>query len=82
MSDTQSETYRKIHFAVMAIEASAKRKHVSGKEMFDRLEAQDLISQRLLKHYDMLHTQSLAWVVDDTLEALHNWEEERKEAEA
>jgi hypothetical protein len=28
-----------------------------------------------------LHTQSLDWVVDDTLETLHNWEQEEKENE-
>lgn len=74
--DTQAETYRKVHFAVMAIEASAQRAHISGKEMHDRLQAQDLIRRRLFRHYDLLHTQSLDWVVDDTLETLVNWEKE------
>ena len=30
-------------------------------------------------HYELLHTQSLEWVVDDTIETLDNWEKERKE---
>lgn len=30
MIDTQSEMYRKVHFAVMAIEASAKKANISG----------------------------------------------------
>lgn len=74
--NTQTDTYRKVHFAVMAIEASARKAHVSGKEMHDRLQAQDLIRRRLFRYYDMLHTQSLDWVVDDTLETLSNWEKE------
>ena len=74
--DTQTDTYRKVHFAVMAIEASARRAHISGKEMHDRMQAQDLIRRRLFRHYDLLHTQSLDWVVDDTLETLANWEKE------
>ena len=77
--ENYSETYRKVHFAVMAIEASAKRQNVSGKEMHRRLKEQGLIHRRLFRHYELLHTQSLDWVVDDTLESLHNWENEVKE---
>lgn len=77
MVDIRSnDAYRKIHFAVMAIEASAKEANISGKEMYERLKRQDLIHQRLFRYYDQLHTQSLQWVVDDTLEALENWEKE------
>ncbi len=76
MIDMQSEIYKKVHFAVMAIEASAKKQNVSGDEIYRRLKAQDLISQRLFRHYEVLHTQSLNWVVEDTLETLHNWENE------
>ena len=77
--ENYSETYRKVHFAVMAIEASAKRQNVSGREMHRRLKEQGLIHRRLFRHYELLHTQSLDWVVDDTLETLRNWENEVKE---
>ena len=77
--NAQSETYRKVHFAVMAIEASAKRQKVSGQEMHRRLKEQGLIHRRLFRHYELLHTQSLDWVVDDTIETLRNWENEAKE---
>ena len=76
---TQKDIFRQVHFAVMAIEASARKARVSGKEMHDRLLAQDLIHQRLFRHYEQLHTQSLEWVVDDTLETLANWEKEAAE---
>lgn len=79
MSEKQIDTYNRVHFAVMAIEASARKARVTGKEIYDRLKQQDLIHQRLMRHYDLLHTQSLDWVVDDTLETLHNWEQEKKE---
>lgn len=78
--ENHAETYRKVHFAVMAIEASAKRQKVTGQEMYRRLKEQGLIHQRLFRHYELLHTQSLDWVVDDTIETLHNWESEAKEA--
>ena len=63
----------------MAIEGSAKKLNVPGNVMFKRLKEQNIIHSRLLKHYELLHTQSLSWVVDDTIETLENWEKERKE---
>jgi len=75
--DMKKCVYNKIHFAVMAIEAIAKKAGTTGKSMHDRLKAQGLIHKRLLRHYDQLHTQSLEWVVDDVLVALHNWEQEQ-----
>ena len=74
--NNNSETYRKVHFAIMAIEASAKRENLSGQQMHNRLKQQGLIHDRLFRHYELLHTQSLDWVVDDTIETLRNWEKE------
>ena len=62
----------------MAIESSAKKENITGKMMYRRLKKQGLIHRRLLRHYDTLHTQSIDWVADDTLETLHNWENEQK----
>ncbi len=73
---TDNETYRKILFAVMAIENGARKLNISGKEMHDRLKKQDLIHNRLIKRYDELHTQSLDRVTDDICETLLNWEAE------
>lgn len=72
--DTNSDTYRRIHFAVMAIESGARKLEISGKEMLDRLSKQGLIKNRLIKRYEALHTQSLDWVADDISETLLNWE--------
>lgn len=68
--------YRKIHFAVMAIESGAKKLNISGQEMEQRLHKQDLIRRRLIGQYEMLHTQSLEYVADDIAETLINWESE------
>ena len=70
-----TEKYRKIHFAVMAIESGAEKLNISGQEMEDRLQRQDLIRKRLLDQYEMLHTQSLDYVADDISETLLNWEQ-------
>jgi len=76
---SSSKQYRKVHFAVMVVEAAAKKQKVKGEVMYQRLKAQDLIHQRLLQHYEALHTQSLDWVVEDTIETLNNWEQEQKD---
>lgn len=72
--DTNNDIYRRIHFAVMAIESGAGKLGISGKEMHDRLSKQGLIHNRLIKRYEELHTQSLDWVADDISETLLNWE--------
>ena len=70
-----TEEYRKIHFAVMAIGSGAEKLNISGQEMEDRLQKQDLIRKRLLDQYEMLHTQSIDYVADDISETLLNWEQ-------
>lgn len=75
---TDSEVYRKIHFAVMAIESGAEKLNISGLEMEQRLQKQDLIHKRLIGQYEMLHTQSLDYVADDISETLLNWEKDEK----
>ena len=42
--------------------------------MYRRLKRQDLIHQRLIRYYDILHTQSLDYVAEDIAETLQNWE--------
>ena len=58
----------------MAIESGAKKLNISGQEMERRLKEQDLIHQRLIGQYELLHTQSLDYVADDIAETLINWE--------
>lgn len=69
-----NDSYRQIHFAVMAIESGARKLGITGKEMHDRLSKQGLIRDRLIKRYEELHTQSIDWVADDISETLLNWE--------
>lgn len=76
MNNIDNDTYRKVHFAVMAIESGAKKLGITSKTMFDRLQKQGLIHNRLFKRYEELHTQSLDWVAEDICETLLNWEAE------
>jgi hypothetical protein len=70
--------YDRIHFATMALESGARRMGITPLAMYRRLKQQDLIHQRLLRHYDMLHTQSLDYVAEDIAETLKNWEGEEQ----
>lgn len=64
----------KIHFAVMAVEASAHKMNISPTEMYQRLKQVDLFQRLVLDCYDVMHTQSLKHVAEDLVEALRNWE--------
>ena len=52
MDMQNNDTYRRVHFAVMAIESGAKNLGISGKDMHDRLRKQGLIHNRLFKRYE------------------------------
>lgn len=69
-----TKAYRKVHFAVMAIESAAKKMKIPSWDMYRRLKNQNLIHNRLFSHYDSLHTQDIDWVAEDTVDALRNWE--------
>ena len=76
MNSIDNEAYRRVHFAVMAIESGAKKLGITGKDMFNRFQKQGLIHNRLFRRYEELHTQSLDWVAEDISETLLNWEAE------
>lgn len=61
----RTPAYDRIHFATMAVESGAKRLGITPQAMYRRLKRQDLIHQRLMHHYDLLHTQSLDYVAED-----------------
>lgn len=73
---SRTPAYDRIHFATMAVESGAKRLGITPQAMYRRLKRQDLIHQRLMRHYDLLHTQSLDYVAEDIAETLLNWEEQ------
>ena len=75
----KSKKYRKIHFAVMAIEAAAEKMGISSMEMYNRLKRVDLIEQLLFDCYEVLHSQSIKHVAEDVIEALSNWEKKNNE---
>lgn len=75
---TRSLDNDKMHFATLAIGATAKKMGVSTTEVHNRLKRHDLIRSLLFDCYDTLHTESIDGVVWNVMEALKNWE--RKES--
>ena len=64
----------KIHFAVMAVEATAQQMGVPTMTLYKRLKQVNLIDKLILGCYDVLHTQSIKHVTEDIMNALFNWE--------
>lgn len=79
MTSQDTLQQRKIHFAVMAIEAAAEKMGISSMEMYNRLKRVDLIEQLLFDCYEVLHSQSIKHVAEDVIEALSNWEKKNNE---
>lgn len=65
---------RKIHFAVLAIGATAKEMNVSPTSLYNRLNRFGLVQRLLFDCYDTLHTESINGVVWNVREALKNRE--------
>ena len=54
-----------MEFVIYMIHACARRWGQSPAKVYQRLSKQDCISNYLVPHYDILHTQSTDYVVDD-----------------
>lgn len=75
------QNYNKLHFAVLAIGATAKKMNIPAQDLYNRLERVGLVKRLLFDCYDTLHTESIDGVVWNVEEALNNWEKNvKKEA--
>ena len=72
-SDTELRTI----FTASCIESAAREAGCSASEMYRRMNAVGLIDNYIWKFYDSLHTQSRAYVVEDVMTALANWEKRK-----
>ena len=68
----------KLHFATLAIGATAQKMGITATEVHNRLKRYGLIRSLLFDCYDTLHTESIDGVVWNVMEALNN--REKKEA--
>lgn len=72
----KEQEYDKIHLVIMAIDKASRKMNIPKTELYDRLNKQNLIHDRLIGMYNILHTQSLDFVADDIIETLNNYETE------
>ena len=73
MSFSENETYRRIHFAVMAIESGAHKLGIPGKEMHDRalnLFYSSNTYQQLSDPKFGLHLMSDGYIIEDLIKEL------------
>ena len=57
-----------LEFAIFCIEAVAQRLNVPGNQVYDMLARQsDILNTYLIPSFDVLHTQSRQYIVDDSL---------------
>jgi hypothetical protein len=67
-----SRADKQIEFAVFCIENTAKRLGLSGQAVYRALCETDGINTFIIPSYDILHTQSKQYIVDETLEYLRH----------
>lgn len=61
---------KEMDFVVYCVENLANYISEDSVKVFDLLDANDLIEGYILKFYDILHTQSRDWIVEDLVEQL------------
>ena len=64
----------KLAFAASCVEGAAWKLGVPYIEVYNRMRKVDFINKYILPHYDMLHTESREYLIDDVIECLTNWE--------
>lgn len=68
MPISQNISSEELYFAVFCIESIAAKLHVSGKEVYIALsEESNILYDYIIPLYDVLHTQSKEYIVDDIL---------------
>lgn len=67
-----SRADKQIEFAVFCIENTAKRLGIPGQAVYRALCETDGINTFIIPSYDILHTQSKEYIVDETLEYLRH----------
>ncbi len=68
----------KLAFVAECVEGTARKLGMPYTEVYDRMRKVDLINKYILPHYDMLHTESKEYLIEDVIECLTNWERKDK----
>ena len=62
---------RELEFAIFCIENVAARLNVDSRKIYDALtEQSDILKEYIIPEYEMLHTQSKEYIVDDIVDVI------------
>lgn len=62
---------KELEFAIFCIENVAVRRNVSATEVFEALtQKSSILSDYIVKNYEILHTQGKEYIVDDIMEVV------------
>ncbi|WP_171316384.1 DUF3791 domain-containing protein [Enterococcus cecorum] len=62
---------RELEFAIFCIENVAARLNVDSRQIYDALtEQSDILKEYIIPEYEMLHTQSKEYIVDDIVDVI------------
>ena len=63
---------RKLEFAIFCIENIASRLHVDAQKVYVALSEQtNILKDYIIPEYEVLHTQSKDYIVDDIIDVMH-----------
>ena len=64
----------KLAFVASCVEGVARRLGIPYIDVYERMKRVDMIDKYIMSNYDVLHTESIEYLIDDVIECLHNWE--------
>lgn len=63
---------KELEFAIFCIENIASRLHVDAQKVYVALSEQtDILKDYIIPEYEVLHTQSKDYIVDDIIDVMH-----------
>lgn len=72
-----SESQAKMAFVATCIEGTANKLGLTYKDVYDRMMRTSMIDKYIYPCYDTLHTESRNNVINDMIECLKDWEEQK-----
>ena len=72
MTDEKIKNSNELEFAVFCIENVASRLHVDAQNVYVALSEQtNILNDYIIPEYEVLHTQSKDYIVDDIIDVMH-----------
>ncbi|WP_291529637.1 DUF3791 domain-containing protein [Bacteroides sp. UBA939] len=79
---TDREIEDRMIFASSCVESAARALGISAKEAYQRMKRVNLINGYILKHYEVIHSESRKHVTEDVVGCLLDWEQRKLGKEA